>query len=1084
LVLDASNNIYVTGETSSSDFPVSSGCYDNALYTASDVFVSKLNVSLTTLSASTYLGWSGSDYAKNIALDKSNNILISGVAGDSYFPTTVGAYDVTHQNAEAFIALFNNALTSLTASTYFGAEGNDYINDMFISTSGKIFITGTTSSTAMPVQLNSYDQSLNGGGDVFVASLNSNLSQLYRSTYIGSTSTDEAYAIAMDEYYNLVVAGETQSTNYPISAGVYDATYNALRDIFITKIDTNFTCVPPMVTTEPINKSICSGSYVTFSLVSTGATNYQWMEYNGTAWSTLTDISVVYSGSTTQSLTMYKGNTLHNGYKYRCIITNNPSGCKDTSATVTLTINNYSTVTADPSNKSICSGGTTIMRIAATNATGYQWMVYNGSSWSNVADNSYYSGATNDTLTINNALASMNGYRYRGIAIAGCPDTSAYSTLTVNSLPQITKDPIDTRNCEGLSVYFKSKAINALSYKWIYSYNYDLAGGYENVYTDSLVIPNIQRSMDNEKYKLVAYGNGGCNDTSNYATLIADRLPTNASVPNYSSLCENLSVKIGGSATDAMSYKWIANDGNGWVNISNGSIYHGVTSDTLFIDTAKYSMDGYLYQIVAYGENGCNDSSNSHYFDVLSRAYIDLAPTDLTVCEGTNATFTSSGVNFTGYQWQAKIGSDWLNMNSGGFYYSGETTNSLTLNNVAESESGDLYRLVLKGECNDTSDEATLLVNPKIAIESQPSNIVVCNGDKGTISLSSSNASQLRWYKFNGVSWDSLTNTVTYGGTNTSSLVISNVNSGFNANAYRCVLKTAKGCSENSYTAELYTRTRASVSVEPKDTSVCLDSPLHFIVKGSDAVGYKWQTNQGSASNWIDISNGSTYDGVFKDTLNILTFPFFYNNYGYRCVVEGDWACNDTSGIAVLHSNRPPAITVQPEDAFVSPGINTNVFVTANYTMSYQWQVNQGSTWTNILAAGTNPLYVGWSNDTLEINSSILSNSGYLYRCICKNVYCAADTTNSITLSVDPVSGLITKESDNLNLITGGDNQILFNLANEGEYRIKLYDLSGKLLYEKTMEGKQFILPYPYYGMLVVECADKSAILIQKVFIK
>ncbi|HHT9113605.1 MAG TPA: SBBP repeat-containing protein [Candidatus Wunengus sp. YC65] len=111
MALDASGNVYVTGTTASSDFPTTSGAYDTSFNSSDggDVFVSKLDGSLSTLSASTYLGGYSYDYGLALAIDDSDKLYVTGMTTSSDFPTTKGARDTSYNHkADVFVVKFDS----------------------------------------------------------------------------------------------------------------------------------------------------------------------------------------------------------------------------------------------------------------------------------------------------------------------------------------------------------------------------------------------------------------------------------------------------------------------------------------------------------------------------------------------------------------------------------------------------------------------------------------------------------------------------------------------------------------------------------------------------------------------------------------------------------------------------------------------------------------------------------------------------------------------------------------------------------------------------------------------------------------
>ena len=104
-----------------------------------------------------------------------------------------------------------------------------------------MFVAGNTSSTDYPVTDGAYDTTYNGNGDAIISILDSKLTRLLSSTFIGGgSSKDYAYALSIDSSGNVFIAGETSSTNYPITEGAFDTTFNGVStDAFISKLDSD-----------------------------------------------------------------------------------------------------------------------------------------------------------------------------------------------------------------------------------------------------------------------------------------------------------------------------------------------------------------------------------------------------------------------------------------------------------------------------------------------------------------------------------------------------------------------------------------------------------------------------------------------------------------------------------------------------------------------------------------------------------------------------------------------------------------------------------------------------------------------------
>ena len=242
LDIDSSGNVFVVGTTSSSDYPTTIGAYD-VQQNGGDVFISKLNNSLTTLLASTFIGGSNSEYGPVILkLDSSGNVFIAGKTGSDNYPITPGAYNTSSK--DGFISKLDNNLTSLLASTFLGGSFNDYFTSLAFDSSGNVFVGGYTDSSDFPTTPEAYDTSYGGGdADIFISKLNSTLSSLLASTFLGEEGNEQVNVLVIDSSENVYITGNTNSFNYPVTPGAYDTSYNGSYDVFVSKLDNNLSTI-------------------------------------------------------------------------------------------------------------------------------------------------------------------------------------------------------------------------------------------------------------------------------------------------------------------------------------------------------------------------------------------------------------------------------------------------------------------------------------------------------------------------------------------------------------------------------------------------------------------------------------------------------------------------------------------------------------------------------------------------------------------------------------------------------------------------------------------------------------------------
>ena len=249
ITLDSSGNVYVTGNTLSEDFPTNSDYSTSGGGSYSDVFVSKLDGTLTTLLASTYLGGSKTDSGNSIVADLKGNIYVVGYTFSSDFPTTVYSFDTSYNDSyfsDTFILKLDDDLSNLLASTYLGGSSYDKGYSIAIDFSENVFITGETSSSNFPTTIGVYNTSYDGRSytDTFISKLNGDLSNLLASTYFGGTGNDQGNSLAVNSNGNIYIAGWTASKNFPTTDGAFDTSSGVYRgDTFISKFSGDLSAI-------------------------------------------------------------------------------------------------------------------------------------------------------------------------------------------------------------------------------------------------------------------------------------------------------------------------------------------------------------------------------------------------------------------------------------------------------------------------------------------------------------------------------------------------------------------------------------------------------------------------------------------------------------------------------------------------------------------------------------------------------------------------------------------------------------------------------------------------------------------------
>jgi photosystem II stability/assembly factor-like uncharacterized protein len=263
VAVDAAGNAYITGVTTSLNFPLVNAFQPSlkigvTVGIPSDAFVAKLNPSGTTLLYSTYLGGGSIDAANAIAVDSAGNAYVTGSTVSNDFPITPDAFQTKASvGGDAFVTKLNPTGDSLGYSTYLGGPGF-FSSPMTASAGlgitadadGSAYVTGYTRSSDFPIR-RAAQPTFNGGFgsncclcfsglppfipavDAFVTKLNSSGTGLIYSTFLGGTGQDEGRGIAVDQQGNAYVTGRTCSADFPRARNAYGG---GLSDAFLTKL--------------------------------------------------------------------------------------------------------------------------------------------------------------------------------------------------------------------------------------------------------------------------------------------------------------------------------------------------------------------------------------------------------------------------------------------------------------------------------------------------------------------------------------------------------------------------------------------------------------------------------------------------------------------------------------------------------------------------------------------------------------------------------------------------------------------------------------------------------------------------------
>ena len=251
IAADSSGFAYVTGTTTSADFPTVAGSLQTTITNpTANAIITKLKQDGTGLVYSTFFGGTGTqgDGADAIAVDSAGDAYIVGSTSSSDFPVTPSAYQPFNKGGGGYFSKLDPTGSTLLYSTYLSGSGSDSLSAIALDTNNAAYITGSTTSTDFPIVLATAIQNSNNStgsqGTAFLSKIDSALSgtpSLVYSTYLGGTKQDLGRGVAVDAAFNAYIVGTTSSTDFPqptVKNGFQQTLKNPSSNAFVARIDT------------------------------------------------------------------------------------------------------------------------------------------------------------------------------------------------------------------------------------------------------------------------------------------------------------------------------------------------------------------------------------------------------------------------------------------------------------------------------------------------------------------------------------------------------------------------------------------------------------------------------------------------------------------------------------------------------------------------------------------------------------------------------------------------------------------------------------------------------------------------------
>ncbi len=233
IAIDAAGNAYITGYTSSNDFPTSNAI-QNSSRGGLEVFVTKIFTDASAIAFNTYIGGNGSDTGSGIVVDQGGNCYVIGTTASTDFPVRNALQGSSRGGFDIFLLKLNATGSNLIFSTYIGGSSGDLGRALAIDASGAIHIVGGTFSADFPL-VGPFQPTSRGGGDAFVAKVNPTATALVYSSFLGGSGLDEATAVALDAAGNVCVVGTTGSADFNVKDPLF-MTIQGQQDVFVSKI--------------------------------------------------------------------------------------------------------------------------------------------------------------------------------------------------------------------------------------------------------------------------------------------------------------------------------------------------------------------------------------------------------------------------------------------------------------------------------------------------------------------------------------------------------------------------------------------------------------------------------------------------------------------------------------------------------------------------------------------------------------------------------------------------------------------------------------------------------------------------------
>ncbi|MFH6998490.1 gliding motility-associated C-terminal domain-containing protein [Flavobacterium sp. FlaQc-57] len=748
------------------------------------------------------------------------------------------------------------------------------------------------------------------------------------------------------------------------------------------------------ITAQPTNPAaICMGGFVNVSISASlnggsGTLSYQWQSDSGSGF--------VNETNPTATTASFVSDVLNSTTQFRCLITSSTTNCVLTSNTVTASVVQDPSISAQPVGGIVCSGGVITLSVAATGGTptlNYQWY----SSSDNVSF-ALISGATSNTYATP-VLTSDTYYRVDVSATGnGCGLVSS-NTVLVDVIPDpvITQQPVENTICSGgthrLTVVASGDPLGgALSYQWQRSINgitgwVNTTGGTGATTASYTTGPLTSNFYYRVRIRQVP---NGCEVFSVPVMVFVTTIITQPVTPPVICVGGTVSIDIRASlngGTGSLSYQWQSDSGSGYVNETNAS---AATASFISDDLTKTTK---FRCLVTSLTTGCILTSNEVIATVVPDPTITVQPTGITICSGGNHSLSVTATNGTPsltYQWFSSINNTIFTAINGATSanYVTPALTQTTYYRVNVSASGS-------GCTTISSAVATVTVLSALSIVTQP--VVktnICSGSNATLNVVA--AGGLGNYTYQWKSSSVLAGPfVNINGANSSSYTTPNLGQ---TTYYQVVVsESTQGC--NPVTSGVAIVIIPSIITQPvTPPTVCVGgtisvSALASANNGSASFAYQWQNSPDGITSWTNVIDGvgGTSSSYTSKALNTTTY--------FRCVItSSNPNCTLVTSFVKATVIPDPTITTQPVGGNICEGGTfslTSGAANGSGNFTYQWQKSLDGTtsWANVTDGSG-------ANTTAYTTGSLSSDTFYRLRVTDSEIGCGVVNSNPARIDV------------------------------------------------------------------------------------